>query len=417
MVLFNYSTKEITAKIVYYGPGLCGKTTNLQFIHSKLDTKSRGKLLSLATETDRTLFFDFLPLDLGKVSGFHVRFQLYTVPGQVHYNATRRMVLKGVDAVVFVADSQAAMIEHNKESFENLRENLVENGYKPEAVPLVIQLNKRDLPNIASPTAILEAMGAASHDSFEAVATQGDGVFETLKAIIKLSVAKLKTEFNEESLEAPSLEGFETKPKVKVAEDPKPLFNPDTPMVEQPPDAPVEAAADPGGEILFEDDGADDGAAEIEVSPAGAAGEAAAPAGSDADDGGAIDLADEIPLEDEAVPDDTVAEVALDDEISLDGGMDILEDDMDMAMDEPPPAPAPVDAAPPPPAPVDTGGAPTVEPSAAQDSSGALEELAAEVKALREENRQVRDDFKRMTRGLGKLAEALGELAAGGEDK
>ena len=151
MVLFNYGTKEITAKIVYYGPGLCGKTTNLQYIHSQLDPGNRGKLLSLATESDRTLFFDFLPIDLGKISGFHVRFQLYTVPGQVHYNATRRMVLKGVDAVVFVADSQTAMMEHNVESFENLAENLEENGFEKEKMPLVLQLNKRDLPNVASP--------------------------------------------------------------------------------------------------------------------------------------------------------------------------------------------------------------------------------------------------------------------------
>ena len=154
MVLFNYSTREITAKIVYYGPGLCGKTTNLQLIHAKMDTGKRGKLLSLATDTDRTLFFDFLPLDLGTIGGFHLRYQLYTVPGQVHYNATRRMVLKGVDAVVFVADSQIEMMENNCESFKNLADNLVENGYEVENVPIVLQANKRDLPNIASPEEI-----------------------------------------------------------------------------------------------------------------------------------------------------------------------------------------------------------------------------------------------------------------------
>jgi GTPase SAR1 family protein len=145
VVLFNYAIREITAKLVYYGPGLCGKTTNLQFIHEKLDPGARGKLLSLATDGDRTLFFDFLPIDMGSIGGYKVRFQLYTVPGQVHYNATRKLVLKGVDAVAFVADSQLSMIERNRESFENLIENLIENGYDPAKIPIVIQCNKREI--------------------------------------------------------------------------------------------------------------------------------------------------------------------------------------------------------------------------------------------------------------------------------
>ncbi|MFC1657001.1 ATP/GTP-binding protein, partial [Candidatus Moduliflexota bacterium] len=207
MVLFNYSTKEITAKIVYYGPGLCGKTTNLQFIHSRLDPGNRGKLLSLATESDRTLFFDFLPLDLGRIGGFHVRFQLYTVPGQVHYNATRRMVLKGVDAVVFVADSQAAMLESNRESFHNLKENLVENGYQVENIPIVLQANKRDLPKVAALEEIVEAADGADCQIFEAVACQGEGVFETLRAIIKLAVSKLQNQFQDEDLQEPVIDG------------------------------------------------------------------------------------------------------------------------------------------------------------------------------------------------------------------
>ena len=184
MVLFNYAIREITAKLVYYGPGLCGKTTNLQFIHEKLDPGARGKLLSLATDGDRTLFFDFLPIEMGSINGYKVRFQLYTVPGQVHYNATRKLVLKGVDAVVFVADSQLSMVERNRESFENLVENLAENGYELARVPVVIQLNKRDLPNVASPGELVAAMGVEGFPVVEAVAYRGDGVFDTLKSVV-----------------------------------------------------------------------------------------------------------------------------------------------------------------------------------------------------------------------------------------
>src|SRR3990167_5143085 len=150
MVLFNYATKEITLKVVYYGPGLCGKTTNLQNIHQKLNPQTRGKLISLATETDRTLFFDFLPMELGMIRGFRVRFQLYTVPGQVYYNATRKLVLKGADGVIFVADSQKEMMERNVEAFQNLKENLRINSLDPATIPLVLQYNKRDLDNLSS---------------------------------------------------------------------------------------------------------------------------------------------------------------------------------------------------------------------------------------------------------------------------
>ena len=147
MVLFNYSTKELTAKVVYYGPGLCGKTTNLQWIHEKLPIRNKGKMLSLATEADRTLFFDFLPIELGSIRGMKTRIQLYTVPGQVFYNATRRMVLKGADCVVFVADSQEAMIDADLDSLANLKENLEVNEINPDEIPMVLQYNKRDLPN------------------------------------------------------------------------------------------------------------------------------------------------------------------------------------------------------------------------------------------------------------------------------
>jgi signal recognition particle receptor subunit beta len=186
MVLFNYSTKELTAKVVYYGPGLCGKTTNLQWIHEKLPIRNKGKMLSLATEADRTLFFDFLPIELGSIRGMKTRIQLYTVPGQVFYNATRRMVLKGADCVVFVADSQEAMIDADLDSLANLRENLEVNEINPDEIPMVLQYNKRDLPN-ALPVEILnERLNPRSVPFFEAVAMKGIGVEETLKGATTL---------------------------------------------------------------------------------------------------------------------------------------------------------------------------------------------------------------------------------------
>jgi signal recognition particle receptor subunit beta len=150
MALFNYASKEITIKIVYYGPGLSGKTTNLQYLHSILDPKTKGKLLSLATEADRTLFFDFLPVELGKIRDFSIRFQLYTVPGQVRYDATRKLVLRGADAIVFVVDSQREMREQNIESLNNMHENLIANNINPDDIPLILQYNKRDLSNVLS---------------------------------------------------------------------------------------------------------------------------------------------------------------------------------------------------------------------------------------------------------------------------
>src|ERR687898_1867327 len=173
MVLFNYSTKELTAKVVYYGAGLCGKTTNLQWIHEKLPIKNKGKMLSLATETDRTLFFDFLPIELGTIRGMKTRVQLYTVPGQIFYDATRRMVLKGADCVVFVADSQEPMLDANLDAMANLRENLEVNEIDPDEIPMVLQYNKRDLPN-ALPVEILnERLNPRSVPFFEAVAMKG----------------------------------------------------------------------------------------------------------------------------------------------------------------------------------------------------------------------------------------------------
>ncbi len=183
MVLFNYSLKELTAKIVFYGPGLSGKTTNLQYIHDELPLQNKGRLLTLATETDRTLYFDFLPLEAGVVRGIKTRIQVYTVPGQVFYDTTRRMVLKGADGVVFVADSQRAMLEANLESLDNLRENLLAHGLKLEETPLVMQYNKRDLPEVMSVEEMCDTINKLNVPFYETVATQGVGVEDTLKAI------------------------------------------------------------------------------------------------------------------------------------------------------------------------------------------------------------------------------------------
>ncbi|MEO1369951.1 MAG: GTPase domain-containing protein, partial [Acidobacteriota bacterium] len=184
MVFFNYSTMQMAAKVVYYGPGLCGKTTNLQWIFEHTSNDSRGEMVSLATETDRTLFFDLLPIDVGSIAGFSTRIQLYTVPGQVFYNTTRKLVLKGVDGVVFVADSQRPMLQANIESFQNLEENLAEMGLTLETIPLVLQYNKRDLPNIMSIPELEQALNPEGrYQSLGASALNGDGVFETLKTI------------------------------------------------------------------------------------------------------------------------------------------------------------------------------------------------------------------------------------------
>jgi hypothetical protein len=201
MVLFNYATKEITAKIVYYGPGLCGKTTNLQFIYESLPSTSKSKMLSLATKTDRTLFFDFLPLDLGKIRGMRTKLQLYTVPGQVYYNSTRQLVLKGADGIVFVADSQEGALEANRESLQNLEDNLKRQGIRIREIPVVIQYNKRDLPG-ALPVAVLERdLNRLSAPHFESVATTGIGVEETLKGITHLVIAHLVKKYGLEGSE------------------------------------------------------------------------------------------------------------------------------------------------------------------------------------------------------------------------
>jgi len=192
MSFINYAAREINVKIVFYGPGLGGKTTNLQYIYERSNPQQKGKLISLATETDRTLFFDFLPLDLGSVRGFKTRFHLYTVPGQVFYDASRKLILKGVDGVIFVADSQEARMDANVESLRNLEENLRENGFDLKTIPYVLQFNKRDLPTAVAVDTMYRVLNFKGEPTFEAVAIRGMGVFETLKASAKQVLYELK---------------------------------------------------------------------------------------------------------------------------------------------------------------------------------------------------------------------------------
>jgi len=192
MSFINYMAREINCKIVYYGPGLCGKTTNLQYIYERTNPEAKGKMISLATETERTLFFDFLPLALGEIRGFKTRFHLYTVPGQVFYDASRKLILKGVDGVIFVADSQMERLEANQESVDNLRINLAEQGYSLEKIPYVVQYNKRDLPNAMEVPELRELVNPMKVPDFEACARSGVGVFDTLKAVSKAVLTELK---------------------------------------------------------------------------------------------------------------------------------------------------------------------------------------------------------------------------------
>jgi signal recognition particle receptor subunit beta len=192
MSFINYASREINCKIVYYGPGLCGKTTNLQHVYQKTAPDAKGKMISLATETERTLFFDFLPLALGEIRGFKTRFHLYTVPGQVFYDASRKLILKGVDGVVFVADSQEERLDANIESLDNLRINLEEQGYDLDKIPFVVQYNKCDLPNVTPLEELRALLNPGGVPEFQACATTGEGVFETLKAVAKLILVELR---------------------------------------------------------------------------------------------------------------------------------------------------------------------------------------------------------------------------------
>ncbi len=221
MVFFNYSTMQMAAKVVYYGPGLCGKTTNLQWIFEHTSTESRGEMVSLATETDRTLFFDLLPIDVGSIAGFSTRIQLYTVPGQVFYNTTRKLVLKGVDGVVFVADSQRPMLQANIESFQNLEENLAEMGLSLDNIPVALQYNKRDLPNICTREELDQALNRQEWPAIEASALNGDGVFETLKMISKATLLALKKRLTKSRPEG-SGAATGSRPVTPVARPPRP---------------------------------------------------------------------------------------------------------------------------------------------------------------------------------------------------
>jgi signal recognition particle receptor subunit beta len=192
--LINYSSREINCKIVYYGPGLGGKTTNIQYVYDKVAPETKGKLVTLATEMDRTLFFDFLPLELGTVKGFKTRFHLYTVPGQVYYNASRKLILRGVDGIVFVADSQETRFDANIESLYNLHENLTEHRLDLTKIPFVMQYNKRDLPDAVPVAELEEELNPEGYASFVAVAVKGIGVFDTLKAVAKKVLHNLQSE-------------------------------------------------------------------------------------------------------------------------------------------------------------------------------------------------------------------------------
>ena len=227
MVFFNYSTMQMAAKVVYYGPGLCGKTTNLQFIYGHTSQDSRGEMVSLETEADRTLFFDLLPIDVGSIAGFNTRIQLYTVPGQVFYNTTRKLVLKGVDGVVFVADSQRPMLQANLESLKNLQINLEEMNLTVESMPIVLQYNKRDLPDVCSIEEMEAALNPHGWPSFGASAVTGQGVFETLKGISKLTLLNLKKRLNKVGPEGGQ------PGRITAAAAPRPLTPPTTASARQ----------------------------------------------------------------------------------------------------------------------------------------------------------------------------------------
>jgi len=191
MSMINYASREINCKVVYYGSGLGGKTSNLEYVYARVKPDIKGKMISLATETERTLFFDFLPIDLGEIRGFRTRFHLYTVPGQVYYNASRRLILKGVDGVIFVADSQRSRLEANIEAMHNLYENMESHGYDLETIPFIVQYNKRDLPDTMSVEELRSVLNPIGVPDFEAVAIEGEGVFQTLSAVSKLVVKSL----------------------------------------------------------------------------------------------------------------------------------------------------------------------------------------------------------------------------------
>jgi signal recognition particle receptor subunit beta len=287
MVFFNYSTMQMAAKVVYYGPGLCGKTTNLHYIYGHTTTDSRGEMVSLETETDRTLFFDLLPLDVGSIAGFNTRIQLYTVPGQVFYNTTRKLVLKGVDGVVFVVDSQRAMLQANLDSFRNLEENLTEMGLAVDSLPLVMQYNKRDLTDIYSVEELNKALNRHAWPYFEASAVSGQGVFETLKGVSKYTLLALKRRLGRSGAEAParlSAPGAGPAPRPAAAVSSLAPVPPLAPPASLAPLADKAAASDPEGPGTRAAPGPS--GANVEAASAGTA---AAPSSSPAEAPAALD--------------------------------------------------------------------------------------------------------------------------------
>ena len=244
MVFFNHATRQMTAKIVYYGPGLCGKTTNLNTIYGKTSQKARGEMVSLNTETDRTLFFDLLPLEVGVIGGFKAKLQLYTVPGQVFYNSTRKLVLKGVDGIVFVADSQIPMLDANKESLQNLDDNLRELGLDIRQIPTIFQWNKRDLKNVVPVEQMEAELNPRKHPSFQSVASDGMGVFETLRGITKLALSNIKAHHFADT-------GAEIEPPPVVK--PPPLPPPPPPTLPKAPHALTLSDLPSVGELLDEE--------------------------------------------------------------------------------------------------------------------------------------------------------------------
>jgi hypothetical protein len=245
MAFFNYATMQMAAKIVYYGPGLCGKTTNLQYIYNKTSPKSRGEMVSLETESDRTLFFDLLPLEVGVIAGFRTRFQLYTVPGQVFYGETRRMVLKGVDGVVFVADSQRPMRDANVESLKDLDKNLKDMGINIKDIPIVLQYNKRDMPDVFSVEEMNKAMNPKGWPTFEAVAVTGEGVFPTLKALSSLVLENLNKEYGVGNEDAAARAPEPPAPEPRPAPKPEPAKPKPEPAKPAPKPAPKPEPAKP----------------------------------------------------------------------------------------------------------------------------------------------------------------------------
>ncbi len=248
MATINYAAREISVKIVYYGPGLSGKTTNLQIIHRKIPKTSKSDMVSLATETDRTLFFDFLPLDLGKIRGFTTKFQLYTVPGQVYYNATRKLVLRGVDGIVFIADSAADKLDENIESFQNMEENLAEYGYKRESIPIIMQYNKRDLPNAMPIQEINGRVNKYNLPWSEAIANKGKGVFESLKLIGKLVIDQLNQKYASSATKKRPGASTRSMPHVSAPQPtpPRPVqSSPKPPMPSTPPSYPPQQSFTP----------------------------------------------------------------------------------------------------------------------------------------------------------------------------